>query len=114
MRPYEGNDFYCDVAIPSSGELAVHHEDELVLAFEHTRPFWQHHLVVVPKRHLPSLTTVTSADEPDVRRLFEVVQSVAASMERRYGAAAVLTNLGAYQDPQHLHIHVHSGPRLCS
>jgi hypothetical protein len=25
-------------------------------------------------------------------------------------AAAVLTNLGAYQDSKHLHIHVHSGP----
>lgn len=36
---------------------------------------------------------------------------VAREMEREHGAAAVLTNLGDYQDSKHLHIHVHSGPR---
>jgi histidine triad (HIT) family protein len=42
--------------------------------------------------------------------LFAVVQSIAADTERTTGAAAVLTNLGSYQDSKHLHIHVHSGP----
>ena len=108
---YDGDDFYCDVAIPDPGRLGVVYEDELVLAFHHTRPFWTTHIVVVPKRHIASLTTVSSADEQDVRRLLEVVQSIAAETERTTGAAAVLTNLGEYQDSKHLHIHVHSGPR---
>ncbi|SDS79519.1 HIT domain-containing protein [Microlunatus soli] len=108
---YGGDDFYCDVAIPDPSRLQVVHEDDLVLAFHHTRPFWQNHIVVVPKRHIGSLTTLTAADEPDARRLLEVVQSVAAETERATGAAAVLTNLGDYQDSKHLHIHVHSGPR---
>jgi histidine triad (HIT) family protein len=30
-------------------------ENELVLAFHHTRPFWPVHVVVVPRRHVPSL-----------------------------------------------------------
>lgn len=112
MQTYDGDDFYCDVAIPGSDALEVVHEDERVLAYHHTRPFWPVHLVVVPKRHIASLTTVTDADEEDVRALLRVVQRVAARVEEEHGAAAVLTNLGRYQDSRHLHVHVSSGQPL--
>src|SRR5215211_3226457 len=107
---YSGDDFYCDVAIPRSAELDVVHADEQVLAYHHTRPFWTVHLVVVPTRHLASLTTLTAADEADVRAVLTVVQAVARRVEDERGEAAVLTNLGAYQDSKHLHVHVHAGP----
>ena len=110
--PYDGDDFYCDVAIPGSSGLDVVHEDERVLAFHHTRPFWATHVVVVPKRHLASLTTLTAADEDDVRALMTVVQDVARRVETEHGEAAVLTNLGRYQDSKHLHVHVHAGQVL--
>jgi histidine triad (HIT) family protein len=106
---YEGDDFYCDIAIPGAVPLDVVHEDERVLAYHHTRPFWQVHVVVVPKRHITSFTTVDAGDEPDVRALLAVVQRVAKQVEDEHGAAAVLTNLGRYQDSKHLHVHVHSG-----
>ena len=106
---YAGDDFYCDVAIPHAAALTVVHEDEWVLAFEHTRPYWRHHLVVVPKRHVGSLTTVTREHAELMSRLFVVVQDVARVVEERDGEAAVLTNLGRYQDSRHLHVHIHSG-----
>jgi histidine triad (HIT) family protein len=106
---YAGSDFYCDVAIPDPAALDVVFEDEHVLAFHHTRPFWRTHIVIVPKRHIASLTTVTEDDAPLMRRLFAVVQSIAHDVEEATGAAAVLTNLGRYQDSKHLHVHVHSG-----
>ena len=109
---YDGDDFYCDIAIPRTVALDVVHEDELVLVYHHTRPFWRVHLVAVPKRHIASFTTVGSADEPDVRALLAVVQRVARDIEEEHGAAAVLTNLGSYQDSKHLHVHVHSGPQV--
>jgi len=109
---YNGDDFYCDVAIPDPSRLNVVHEDDLVLAFHHTRPFWTNHIVAVPKKHIASLITLTPSDEPSARRLLEVVQSIAAHTVRTTGAAAVLTNLGTYQDSKHLHVHIHSGPQL--
>lgn len=112
METYAGDDFYCDVAIPRVVPLDVVHEDELVLAYHHTRPFWPVHVVVVPRRHIASLTSVTARDEADVRAVLAVVQSVAAAVERDHGAAAVLTNLGTYQDSKHLHVHVSSGAPL--
>ena len=109
---YDGSDFYCDVAIPRLEEIDVVHEDDRVLAFHHTRPFWPTHVVVVPKRHIASFTTVSAEDEDDVRALLAVVQRVAREVEQREGAAAVLTNLGTYQDSKHLHVHVSSGAPL--
>jgi histidine triad (HIT) family protein len=111
-RRYAGTDFYCDVAIPRTRPLDVVHEDERVLAFHHTRPFWPTHIVVVPKRHIASLTAVGKQDEADVHALLAVVQRVARQVETAEGAAAVLTNLGRYQDSRHLHIHVYSGDQL--
>ncbi len=112
LTTYDGDDFYCDVAIPRAAELTVVHEDEHTLAFHHTRPFWETHIVVIPKRHIASLTSVTADDEPDIRRLLAVVQRIAGDIEDSHGAAAVLTNLGSYQDSKHLHVHVHSGSQL--
>jgi histidine triad (HIT) family protein len=109
---YEGTDFYCDVAIPRAHELDVVDEDARVLAYHHTRPYWPTHLVVVPKRHLASLTTLVPADEQDVRALLAAVQRVARRIEAAHGAAGVLTNLGDYQDSKHLHVHVYAGDTL--
>lgn len=108
---YDGTDFYCDVAIPHPERLHVVHEDEQVLAFLHTRPFWRVHVVAVPKRHIASLTTIRAGDEPDVRALLRVVQAVAPEVEEQHGEATVLTNLGTYQVAKYLHVHVHPGGR---
>lgn len=109
---YAGDDFYCDLAVPHASELEVVFQDERVLAFHHTRPYWSTHIVVVPKRHLSSLTTVGPDDELDIRALLAAVQRVARDVETTMGAAGVLTNLGKYQDSKHLHIHVYAGEEL--
>jgi histidine triad (HIT) family protein len=112
LPAYDGDDFYCDVALADVGALDVVEETDQVLAYHHTRPYRPVHVVVIPKRHVASLTTLTADDEPLVRDLFAVVQRVAALVESEHGAAAVLTNLGEYQDSKHLHVHVLSGARV--
>jgi histidine triad (HIT) family protein len=68
--------------------------------------------VVIPKRHVPSLTDLGGEDQAVLTTVMDVVRSVAADVEREHGAARVLTNLGAYQDSKHLHFHVTSGEPL--
>ena len=109
---YSGTDFYCDIAIPHRDQLDIEYEDADVLAFRHTKPFWETHIVVIPKKHIPSLTETDGADNAVLVSLFQAVQKVASRVEDTFGAAAVLTNLGKYQDSKHLHVHVHSGPRV--
>lgn len=101
-------DFYCDEVF--SGKTAIEKvlETDSVLAYHHTRPFWETHIVVVPKQHVDSLLTV----ENDLLiQLMDVARKVAAQVLTEKGAARVLTNLGEYQDSKHLHFHVYSGER---
>lgn len=105
-------DFYCDEALSGRTPVNVVLETEDVLAFHHTRPFWPVHIVVIPKRHVPSLTDLGDADASLLHRVLEVVREVARQVERTQGACRVLTNLGQYQDSKHLHFHVNSGEPL--
>jgi histidine triad (HIT) family protein len=109
---YDGDDFYCDVALPDLDALDVVHRGELVVAFHHTRPYWEHHVVVVPREHLRSLTTLDAErDAAVIAELLRVVARVAGDFEREHGAARVVTNVGEYQDSKHLHVHVAAGER---
>jgi len=105
-----GEDFYCGEII--SGKTAVNKvlETDNVLAFWHTRPFWETHIVVVPKTHIGSLLSIN--DTALLLELLDVVKKVAATVVNDTGAARVLTNLGDYQDSKHLHFHVNSGKQI--
>ncbi len=105
------NDFYCDEALSGRTPVRIVRETTEVLAFHHTRPHWQVHVVVVPKAHVPSLTDLGGHDVSIVHRLLDVVRDVAAEIEAQYGGCRVVTNLGKYQDSKHLHFHVGSGAR---
>jgi len=107
---YEGDDFYCDEALSGKTPIEVVAETEEVLAFRHTRPSWPVHVVVIPKRHVSSLL---APEAPEVLpAVLEVARTVAAEVLAEHGACRVLTNLGAYQDSKHLHVHVSAGEPL--
>ena len=101
-------DFYCDEVFSGKTPVEKVFETENVLAYNHTRPFWQTHIVVVPKLHVDSLLTVQN---DLLIELLDVAKKIAAQVLEEKGAARVLTNLGDYQDSKHLHFHVYSGDR---
>ena len=105
-------DFYCEQVM--SGKMAVKKvlETENILAYHHTKPFWETHIVVIPKKHIASLLTLEKVDEPIFLELFEVIRQVADQIVKEKGAARVLTNLGNYQDSKHLHFHINSGEQI--
>lgn len=105
-------DFYCAEVLSGKTEVEIILETEQVLAFRHTKPFWETHVVVIPKRHIASLLTLEAADAELFLELFEVVKKVAARVVEEKGAARVLTNLGKYQESKHLHFHVNSGAQI--
>lgn len=101
-------DFYCDEVLSGKTPVEKVFETDNVLAYHHTRPFWETHIVVIPKQHVDSLLTV----ETDLlNELLDVVKAVAALVVGEKSAARVLTNLGDYQDSKHLHFHVNSGKK---
>jgi histidine triad (HIT) family protein len=102
-------DFYCEEVFSGKTPVEKVLETENVLAYHHTRPFWDPHIVVVPKKHVDSLLTV---DDRLLIELMDVVKKVAHTIFEDKGAVRVLTNLGEYQDSKHLHFHVYSGEKI--
>ena len=98
------SDFYCDEVLSGKTEVRRVMETQRVLAFYHTRPSYQSHIVVIPKVHILSLITIE--DETLLLELLDVVKAVAKQTVETYGACRVVTNLGEYQDSKHLHWHV--------
>lgn len=105
-------DFYCDEALSGRTPINKIIETDHVLAFHHTRPYWPVHIVVIPKRHVSSLLTLTSGDDQLLLELFAVIKQLAAQVVAEHGGARVLTNLGQYQDSKHLHFHINYGAPL--
>ncbi|MBS1769857.1 MAG: HIT domain-containing protein [Acidobacteria bacterium] len=106
------NDFYCDFVFSAKVGIVRVFETENVLAYHHTRPFWETHIVVVPKRHVASLQTILPDETDLLIEIISVVNKVAAELLAKTGAARVITNLGRYQESKHLHFHVCSGEQV--
>ncbi len=103
------SDFYCEEVFSGKTQVEKMFETERVLAYNHTRPFWPVHIVVVSKEHVASVLEV---DNDLLVEIFDVIKQVAAKVYQEHGAARVLTNLGEYQDSKHLHFHVYSGEKI--
>ena len=89
------------------------YEDDLCLAFRDVRPQAPVHLLVIPKKEIPSVDEITAADESLVGHLFVVM----AQLSRQLGLTGgyrVVTNCGrdAGQEVMHLHFHLLAGRRL--
>lgn len=103
------SDFYCEQVLSGKTQVDTILETDNVLVYHHTRPFWETHIVVIPKQHVGSLLT---AGNDLLIDLLDAVKIVADKVVKEQGAARVLTNLGDYQDSKHLHFHVYSGEQI--
>ena len=100
------SDFYCEEVLNGKTEVDKVIETDTVLAYYHTKPSYQSHIVVIPKKHILSLITIENEDNDLLLEILTVVKAVAKQTVEKYGACRVITNLGEYQDSKHLHWHV--------
>lgn len=106
------NDFYCDEILTGKTNVKKVKETENVLAYYHTRPFYEVHIVAIPKKHISSFIDVNVEDSFVMNELMIVIREVAAQITNKYGACKIITNLGSYQDTKHLHWHIVYGERI--
>lgn len=88
-------------------------ENERIIAIKDIRPVAPVHLLIICKKEITSLQTVTSHDLPVVAEMISVAQELA----NRFGIAdgyRLLSNVGANsgQTIFHLHFHLVGGRRL--
>jgi len=91
----------------------IEHEDDLCLAFHDVSPQAPVHVLVIPKKPIPSLADVTAADRDLVGHLVVVATELAAKLDLADGYRLVV-NCGrdGGQSVDHLHVHLLGGRRL--
>ncbi len=88
-------------------------EDDHVVAFKDINPQAPTHLLVIPKKHIPSLAAATDEDAGILGRLQLAARDLAKRGKLDGGFRVVTNNgRGAGQSVDHLHYHVLGGRRL--
>ncbi len=90
-------------------------EDENVIAFRDIAPQAPEHILVIPKKHLPSLIDVEGAQNIEyLNSIFLVVNKIAKDKNLDKGGFRVVINHGsdAGQAVPHLHVHILGGRKL--
>ena len=104
------NCLFCRIA---RGEIPSRkvYEDDDVFAFHDINPARPMHLLVIPKRHIVSLQTVTQDDEPVLGRMLGVTSRLAKENGSPDGFRVIINNgkIGGQEVP-HLHAHIVGGP----
>lgn len=104
---------FCKIA---TGEIpaAKLYDDGEVMIFRDIKPEAPVHLLVIPRRHIPTLNDLTEADAALIGRLYLASQRVAAELgvaERGY-RTVINCNRDAGQIVFHVHMHLLAGREL--
>lgn len=104
---------FCKIVEGTLPSRKVYEDDEIV-AFHDIEPLAPVHLLVIPKRHIPSLDAATSEDAEQLGKLMLAAQRVAQDAGLSKNGYRVATNVGpdAGQVVFHLHLHVLGGDKL--
>ena len=101
---------FCRIAAGEIPSRKVHDDDEIV-AFHDINPARPVHLLVIPKRHITSLATVSDADAPLLGRMLAIANRLATEQGSPDGFRVIInTGRVGHQEVQHLHIHIVGGP----
>jgi histidine triad (HIT) family protein len=104
---------FCQIAsgkIPSD----IIYQDEELIAFRDIKPQAPVHILVIPKRHIPSLDQLTENELPAVAHMIEVANQLAKGegiAQKGYRLAINCGKEGGQLVP-HLHLHLLGGRRL--
>ncbi|MBA7689809.1 Purine nucleoside phosphoramidase [subsurface metagenome] len=90
------------------------YQDEEVIAFPDINPLSPTHLIIIPKRHIPSLAHLSEADLPLIGHMVEVANQLAKKegiADKGYRLAINCGEQGGQLVP-HLHMHLLGGRKL--
>lgn len=104
---------FCQIA---SGKIPadIVYQNEEMIAFRDIKPQAPVHILVIPKRHIPSLDQLTEDELPLITRMVEVANQLAKGegvVQKGYRLVINCGQEGGQLVP-HLHMHLLGGRRL--
>ena len=94
-------------------ESSIVYEDEKIVAFNDINPQAPVHILVIPKRHIPTLLTVKDEDRDLIFDIHKVIAKIVQEKNLAEGFRVVI-NCGASagQTVYHLHFHLLGGRKM--
>ena len=104
-----GNCIFCKIV---NGEVKKEFlaQTQKTVAFDDINPVADVHILIVPKRHIESTSTMKLQDGEDVVDLFKMATELA--LQKKLDAYRLTFNAGKYQHVPHLHMHLLSGGKI--
>ena len=106
---------FCKIAAGQIPSRKVYEDDD-VFVFHDIAPWAPVHLLIIPKRHIPSMAQVTPQDAALMGKIMTLAPKLALDNGCEpypQGGYRIVINTGEHggQEVQHLHVHVIGGPR---
>lgn len=107
-------DFYCEQALTGKTPIEKLYESDKVLAFYHTKPTYETHIMIIPKEHIHDLTHLKKGHDKLLLEIVSVAKKLTKKIIKENPNAGVrlITNIGEYQETPHLHFHLISGKQI--
>ncbi|WP_139994355.1 histidine triad nucleotide-binding protein [Paenibacillus paridis] len=89
-------------------------ENDRILAFHDIQPAAPVHILIIPKKHIPTMNEVTDDDAAVMAELFSVARQIAKEQGIADSGYRLVNNVNADggQVVYHLHIHLLGGTKL--
>lgn len=106
---------FCKIIEGSIPSTKVY-ESENVIAFKDIQPAAPVHILIIPKKHIPTMNDVTEEDGPVVAELFAAAREIAKQQGIAESGYRLINNVNSDggQIVYHLHIHLLGGEKLGS
>ncbi|MCG3162057.1 MAG: Purine nucleoside phosphoramidase [Acidobacteria bacterium] len=109
----ENNCLFCRII---AGEIPSNkvYEDDLAFAFHDINPQAPTHVLIIPKKHITSLTEASKIDQALLGHLTLVAAKLADQLSVSAGGyrTVINTGAGAGQSVWHIHVHLLGGREL--
>jgi histidine triad (HIT) family protein len=101
---------FCDI-IEKKRPAKIIYKDEFVIAFEDINPQAPVHVLVIPKKHIPTNLDIKEEDNALIGHLFQVANTIAKDkgIARRGFRLVANCNREAGQTIFHMHLHLLGG-----
>jgi histidine triad (HIT) family protein len=84
-------------------------ENNKVIAFWHPKPYWEKHILIVPKKRIAKLTSVKPEEAEYVYWVFAAAIEILQKLGWEKEGYSITINGGPRQEVAQLHFHLHSG-----
>lgn len=97
---------FCKI-VNSEVSASIVYRDEQVTAFRDIHPVAPTHILIVPNKHIGSVSGLTAEDEALAGRLLTVAGQLASQEGIAQSGYRLITNTGAHGGQTVFHLHVH-------